>query len=140
MEFTKCESLILRELADGLTYLQIQGKLRMSQASVHTHCCRIMKKTGLKSLKNHIQCLRFVEKSVPHLVPTHTQQIVLQRLADGFSHQQISMELGISTSTVHNHASQACQRLKIAETGPDRLAAIRAYLGWGGFLNGDPML
>lgn len=164
MQLSKTERRVLHLLAWGKKYPEILYLINedrrknpvkgvfsgreMSLSTLHTICCRIRKKTGIKSTKDAVECRNW-EKANPvgsplqkEHGPTARQTEILLRLAAGERYPEICEGMMLSPQAAMNLASEARKRVKIADNLPSSVKAFFTQKAQPppiqGFLDGDP--
>jgi DNA-binding CsgD family transcriptional regulator len=147
MDLTRTEKTILHHLAWGKTYREIltvmneeraknpgEGKLAgrpMSLFTLHTVCCRIRQKTGIKSTKDAKECRNWERTHLRYTPiqkekgPSPRQLQILRLLAEDRAYPEICQTMGLNMQSAMNLASEARKRVKIT----DKLrSSVRNYL------------
>jgi DNA-binding CsgD family transcriptional regulator len=136
------EMAVLALLAQGDNLKEIKDYFGISLENVHTICCTLRKKTGIRQTRDAEECKRYLAKldqslveralyppaAPPPLPLTDCQLEAMRLLASGRTYQQIATFLGILPQSVQNLLTRACKCAGITHAGWNRTRYIKEYL------------
>lgn len=113
---THREKHVLLMLSKGHNYNTIAQELKISRACLYQHTNNLRKKTGIKDTLDPKECSLYLNDFKPSNDPvlTPAQIKTLRSLLFGKSYAQVAKEFGLSIGTIMNTASQARQRVRLA--------------------------